>query len=379
MIFLWDEKAACSSIMNVTIGRQELLSCLYSACGCDVNIYSTKNKCPECQQVNEWAPYALSRRMLHFSSGAVQGRGRHASILVDSKVLDTPEKEEEWSDSTTINTGTKISLIPFNGPGILEFELVSLDRKTKAILDSEPTNLAAKSTDHTQMSSNAGNEDVATDWSSPLEPHESSPSCDAVASVRASTARPITSDYAELPVALSPLAAESSRREIRGKSESSVAFISAITSGQVGSMRERCMNSTYSFENEDDASCSALGETTVGPVVLKDPQREDPKLASEINRKSTVRTIASDVISDSQEFILYFCPLGQDLPHIRRRMLAKKAKQLGAKVMNDFHLATHVIVSEFVTSLSQVSKQIGVPEDELSGRIDQVSHSTFGH
>jgi hypothetical protein len=101
-----------ASEVIIVVGRQDLLPCLYAACGCHSNIHSTQHKCPDCQQVNQWAPYALSRQMLRFTVNnaeekeilcqkersitttraprlSLQVRGVHARVSVKNNPSDT--------------------------------------------------------------------------------------------------------------------------------------------------------------------------------------------------------------------------------------------------------------------------------------------------
>ena len=70
---------------------------------------------------------------------------------------------------------------------------------------------------------------------------------------------------------------------------------------------------------------------------------------------------------------ILFCPLGQDLPSVRRKILTKRALSLGVSVVEDFRLATHIVISRYITSLGQVSKKLNVDENELKRHIELVS------
>ena len=73
---------------------------------------------------------------------------------------------------------------------------------------------------------------------------------------------------------------------------------------------------------------------------------------------------------------ILFCPLGQDLPSVRRKILTKRALSLGVSVVEDFRdfrEATHIVISRYITSLGQVSKKLNVDENELKRHIELVS------
>ena len=76
---------------------------------------------------------------------------------------------------------------------------------------------------------------------------------------------------------------------------------------------------------------------------------------------------------DHSRMKILFCPLGQDLPSVRRKILTKRALSLGVSVVEDFRLATHIVISRYITSLGQVSKKLNVDENELKRHIELVS------
>jgi precorrin-3B methylase len=52
------------------------------------------------------------------------------------------------------------------------------------------------------------------------------------------------------------------------------------------------------------------------------------------------------------------------LPKARIRALSANAKKLGATVVEDFSDATHMIVSEFITSWEKIANRLGMKEEE---------------
>jgi hypothetical protein len=86
--------------------------------------------------------------------------------------------------------------------------------------------------------------------------------------------------------------------------------------------------------------------------------------------------------------VLFFRPLGQDMSQARIAMLSKTAVERGAKILHDYHDATHLIIRCKACALEQVAKQLGLKEkfvqhlgslsDSLSigFRAESVSHTS---
>lgn len=157
--------ASCSSDSSTLIlGRRELLTCLWKACGCDDDITTSRHKCDDCQRVNQWALSALSRHMLRFQVVANDSdqptvhlwiRGENAKLLLDiqpkppaspaemaSDQVDNPDWFGPWtlSPHSKLNfrslpvvakredaTSTESNVVDAD----LSFELVRIDLQTK--------------------------------------------------------------------------------------------------------------------------------------------------------------------------------------------------------------------------------------------------------
>ena len=172
------------------LGRVELMSCLFAACGCDPkNIFTTSNKCIECQQVCRWSMKCLSRQMLRITSKdkILSIRGRHALVVVgsssgkecgqrednncrlddyddgdDDDDLDENEiqsfgsvcsttiptksstrNNDDWRWAKPLRDGMKLSLRELDGDGRLEFRIVLkppllLEDKNKEVATTKP-------------------------------------------------------------------------------------------------------------------------------------------------------------------------------------------------------------------------------------------------
>jgi hypothetical protein len=257
---------------SIVLGRLELLSCLYAACGCHSNIYSTKHKCKECQQVNQWATKALSRQMLRISNNegcllSIRGTFAAVSTACDPQLGNNPSSmsyldeegesdtkhPDEWRGRERLFPGMRISLRELEGEGCLEFQVAPVNIKTREIIHN------------------------ATNY--PLE---------------------------------------------------------------------------------------------VPPRLDGQHLRNHPQNVNR-SRPNNNRT--------SQTTVIWFCPLGQDLPRQRIELLSNQVRDRGVTVVvtEEYRQATHMIISEQVTSLEQLARQLhGCSEDELRQHLDTVrqhSHS----
>eukprot|EP00934_Nitzschia_sp_Nitz4_P000280 Nitzschia sp. Nitz4//NODE_159_length_47236_cov_74.723851//38884//41271//NITZ4_additional_000015-RA//1//CDS//3329531764//280//frame0 len=96
------------------IGRVEILAAQHLACGCSSSPWSTKNKCPECTSVDDWAVKSLSRRLLHFTledKGKifVSSRGATVRVDVDNKLM--KGKGTDWSDPVQVKNNSRITIM----------------------------------------------------------------------------------------------------------------------------------------------------------------------------------------------------------------------------------------------------------------------------
>jgi hypothetical protein len=361
VILLWDEHKK-----DLVIGRQELLLCLYAACGCDDNRYSTKNKCAGCETINQWALHALSRKMLRVSSeGVLQGRGKHASVLVNSTPLDI--SDDEWEGDVKLEVGTRISLEPVKGSGRLEFEVILVDRATKQIIDPDETDSTKVAVPKSQSGETTRVEDVTGDPTSPRETHldirpENESSILFSDEVTFENGAQLESKSSNLPCMMRDSNDTVSTKEVETNPEN--------TNRQIE------QSHTVVLERHDDQSTppciaapldSSIPESKQeGPSLASQHYGVDPTLAKKEHDKKTKHT-------EDQKLVLYFFPLGQDLPLVRRQLLSQKAKDSGAAVVDNFRLATHIIISGLVSSVSQVCQRLNIKEEELISHFDAVS------
>jgi hypothetical protein len=259
----------------IIIGRPELLPCLYAACGCHSKIYSTKHKCGPCQEVSEWAVRALSRQMVCVrSENLVAVRGAHAIVVCDSQVVCQEEDAAQytnklydnkngssglcWRGRQRIQAGSKLEFREAEGDGLVEFQVVLVNRRTRKIVIQRKKSLLA---------------------------------CNAN-----SQAPSRTKDLAH-------------------------------------------------NNNHNNKTCR---NTTIPSLLKHQPHQA--------------------------QFRIYFVLLGQDLSRQRIALLAQLAEKRGAQVMDDFRLATHLVISEQVTTLQQVANKLGsITLEDLKCHLDQVS------
>lgn len=131
-------KPRSSDQRYIVLGRLELLSCCYAACGCDSsNIYSTRGKCSSCQQL-KWASRYLSRKMLRISFKekipTLSARGSYSAVLVkppNSEIVAiTGEQnaaivhQHKWRGHHPLAPGATILLQEPDGEGELHFQVL---------------------------------------------------------------------------------------------------------------------------------------------------------------------------------------------------------------------------------------------------------------
>ncbi len=76
--------------------------------------------------------------------------------------------------------------------------------------------------------------------------------------------------------------------------------------------------------------------------------------------------------TESNEVKLFLVPLGHDMSSVRRKLLAHKAKNLGALVVHDVFESSHILVSQQVSFLREVSEALKLNEGDLRLYIEQV-------
>jgi hypothetical protein len=300
----------------IVIGRPELLSCLYAACGCDSKIYSTKHKCGQCQEVSEWAVRALSRQMLCVvSENHVAVRGAHAIVVCDSEVVcggggvggGAHHYEDDskhninnnnnryddsaglcWRGRQRIQAGSKLEFREAEGDGLVEFQVVLMNIKTRKIIQSEKMLVCAKNEAHYTSNS--------------------------------------------MPKSV-------------------------------------CLNSHLSSRQGELVQCPRAGL-----LLLDGPRKKDFSNLCQSNKKPSINTSHQQA-----QFRIYFVPLGQDLSRQRITLLSDFAAKRGAQVItDDFRFATQLIVSEQVATLERVANKLGITQEDLKCHLDQVSVMSFG-
>lgn len=76
--------------------------------------------------------------------------------------------------------------------------------------------------------------------------------------------------------------------------------------------------------------------------------------------------------SERKEIKLFLVPLGHDMSSVRRRILASKAEKIGALVVDDIFESSHILISQQVSLLREVSAALSVNEKDLRIYIEKV-------
>ena len=90
-------------------------------------------------------------------------------------------------------------------------------------------------------------------------------------------------------------------------------------------------------------------------------------------RSNRCRGHASISSTDVQTPSVCLVPLGQDMSSFRRKILAEQAEEVGLKIVLDVFDASHLVVSQQVSSFSDVAQALRVSEADLRRHIRMVS------
>jgi hypothetical protein len=369
------------------IGRPELFSCLYAACDCDKNknIGSTQNKCQDCEKITRALKPFVSRstfKVLTAKTLLCRG-GRNTSVLVNSKEVSASEM---WSEEIAVKEGMKISITTNfetlkvgetdddvdNCSVCLEFQVVSVDATNDNApscnspnQESPPPSSLSGRIDCLPMFGTQETPDAISRGyirEASLESLSPLPDCD--------SSFPVSSTVSCLPALKSPTAGNDSRN---------AATCPASTASSCSPNRNlKPLNTSLDVSTNDVAlpvleSCSELkhsksaSEMTHTNTSLVTLTSKKAGMIQEEQKSNTIPSkpsTGSDTPEDQFRPVLYFCPLGQDLPKARIRALSANAKKLGATVVEDFSDATHMIVSEFITSWEKIANRLGMKEEE---------------
>ena len=275
---------------EIIFGRQQVLCCLYSACGCDPSSevfkkISSKNKCGDCTRISCWAR-ALSRKAISIRHGRhVYARGTKAifTFTHSDGRTHTFDVGNEWSGAVTLEMGAKICFEPLRGPGSLEFEVVDGDEERGSLL---------------------------MDGSSSEADH------------------------------------------VDGEGGKKMPIENGVHMIRHGYHRQR---------NE-------------GKPPQIDSLRENQTISSSVSKERKNLAKAAAKSSEAPNIVLYMCSFGQDLCRRRRQILENSAKTKGAIVVDFFHSATYIVVSENANStFKNIASHLGVTEAHLENHLDTVS------
>mmetsp|Transcript_38999 Transcript_38999/g.94301 ORF Transcript_38999/g.94301 Transcript_38999/m.94301 type:complete len:458 (-) Transcript_38999:1374-2747(-) len=364
------------------IGRPQLLSCLYAACGCDENkmIGSSQNKCSECQEVTKALGSYVSRKTLEIVTGnSIRCRGgRNASVSVSSVQVSS---NESWSEQIQLRNGMVVSISTNfeNKRGQddnvqLSFEVVSVPTAPRDC----------------ETSPREGRENVTTS-KRPLEqsavalqpcklPKSSNPNqtkhkpneCH-MPSLRHRTSVPLPT----------PPSSNASREQNEAK-ESNPCWPNANNNTNLAVASSIDVTSTRPIMNQTNNADSNVELKTankrdiqqaVEPTLKEIAHRTDKHLTSISYGSSTfavtelqVANPVSDTFnppSDKFQPRLFFCSLGQDMSKGLIKTLSSSVEKLGGIVVETLEASTYMIVSSSVSSWEKVAKRLGTEEKEL--------------
>ena len=394
---------------SMIIGREKLVPCVFAACGCDSNIYSTQNKCQECQKITTWASKALSRQMLRFTSSELSVRGQFASVSIDgsSEPIQAEDTDDFTGSSEPFHEGTRITLKPKKGSGILEFQIMSIDLDTKEIISTRSNleELQPIPTQEDQESSEPPSQFMETQFqfqfpsvteepspTTPIDDSEKHLLCFSAKTPRVkNTFKDHDHEKAQVTMAsssllqLGPEETHPANNEVTmidearhqpsqstSQSDEARAVVShqdppGVSGSQVFSQQEDPpgLSPFKPLRIVKDMATLPTGHNTDTNNAGSSPAHDD------LNKKGDDET---NTPSKEMPFRLFFCPLGQDMSQARITILSTMAVERGAKIVRDFHDATHLVISSNVHALEHVAKQIGFKEEELVQHLNSVSH-----
>jgi hypothetical protein len=376
------------------IGRPELFSCLYAACDCDKNknIGSTQNKCQDCEKITQALKPFVSRctfKVLTANTLLCRG-GRNTAVLVNSKEVSA---NEMWSEEIAVKEGMQISITTNfetlkvgetvddvdNRSVCLEFQVVSVDAtndNAPCIKESDQS-CNSPNRESPLRSSLSGRIDCLPMFGTQETPDAICRGYIREASLESlsplhdcDSSFPVPSTFSSLPAFKSPTA---------GNDSLNAATCPASKASSCSPNRNlKPLNTSLDVSTNDVAlpvleSCSeqkhskSASEMTRTNTSLVTLTSKKAGMIQEEQKSNTIPpkpSTGSDASEDQFRPVLYFCPLGQDLPKARIRALSANAKKLGATVVEDFSDATHMIVSEFITSWEKIANRLGMKEEE---------------
>lgn len=415
------------------IGRPELFSCLYAACDCDENkmIGSTQNKCLDCRKITQALKPFVSRATLQvLTPGTVQLRGgKNASVRVNAKEVSA---NRIWSGDIRVEEGTKIS-ITTNFDTLrhddrevwLDFQVVAIGRIDEN--DQSSASPGRSLSEQINTSPMLATQETPYAILPPTNLQEGS-----FGSLspwpKGDSSFPMPSTFSCSPQLNPPTAA----KEDAPETGASPSRDHQLHNSSLGLSSEddnlppldRCLEEDQSYSGIGltqphtntsihhacsdcvHASINASTNAVAVPAVEIIREQEETAIARKVaapmsallanmspNKRARIDGITQGEKEQSNVFpspskatgstegefrpVLFFCPIGQDLPMARIRALSANAEKLGIAVFQNFAGATHIIVSEFVTSWEKIANRLGMKtEDELKSYLITVSNTT---
>jgi hypothetical protein len=139
---------------------------------------------------------------------------------------------------------------------------------------------------------------------------------------------------------------------------------------------------TTTFDKTTTTTTTTSTTTTIAKPQEDYQCRAVPPRNPQLNNNSSSSSSknSSNHSSSSPSLLrIYICPLGQDLPMFRRKLLTQKAIRMGATIVDgdDYAVASYWIISDLVPSLSPVAGTLGLSEEALVEHLESVSSRFF--
>ncbi|KAL3931583.1 MAG: hypothetical protein SGBAC_011238 [Bacillariaceae sp.] len=380
------------------IGRPQLLSCLYAACGCDENkmIGSSQNKCSECQEITKALGSYMSRQALEIIIGNnIRCRGgRNASVSVGSVQVSS---NESWSEQIQLRNGMVVSFATnFQSKRRqddsiqLSFEVFSVPaapqhhescpqdgRETKRPLEQSvatlPPNKVPKSADPKERKNNS------------KENHKGSLQHRAAGSLPMADTRSCKPPPPNPPLEKKDKASKTcllvSTSYLRdANSDMNLAAASLFERVGAGPMTKQ--------KNDPDSNIDLRtgkkqnGLHAAEPTLNERAHPSDKQMTNiSYGRDTCVATEVqvadpiSDTFNSSSDMFqprFFFCPLGQDMSKGLIAALSGSVAKIGGIVVDRLEASTYMVVSSSVSSWEKVAKRLGMEEKKLRSLLSSV-------
>jgi DNA polymerase/3'-5' exonuclease PolX len=373
--------------VTVTVGRKELLRSLWAACGCDgeeeedggpgggrdadhpsttttnnnsnnsnkdpnknfdvtttrrrVVVVSSKGKCQDCTRVNAWAVYALSRRMLRFTTTITKA-------TTTTTTTTTTATRHSYHGDDDINSET-MAVVGFRSRG--NHSLVSWNDKGAEGLHFPREAATSDESDHKQPNN-------VEEGAPPLHDHGWSQEIPVTPNDRLSL-RPKKGDgLLEFRVVVVEDEDGGHYREVTAPIENS-AMPLAKTKDEDGESGDQQLQ-----EGTDKTAEVPEEEESNQPASMVEASRSTgDKNGDKQGTVPTTTSTTTTTLATKNTPAIYFLPYG--LASSRRSKLAEIVSMLGGDVVDDLFRADIVVINGSVRSLAMVARSLKVSEDPV--------------